>query len=132
MIQKAENIPNNGWDKLSQKQVLFASLAHAVNIYQYLEIERCNSDRKSLSCRSEVMGEFTEVVQEYYDNWMVEWLEALYEAIRYRRKWDIRKAAMYVLCAWEMDWELKKYVEENINMIESEIKKYNFKKRTYQ
>lgn len=113
--------------KTNPKQVLFAGLAHKLNIYQYIKIHSKDS-KKSLSIRSEFLNDFINVRQECYDNVIVDWWEALHEATKYRRKWNFKKAAMYTLCAWEIDRELSTYTDDNIDMIAGLIERCNFKK----
>lgn len=127
-----KNSPSKNWDQLTQKQILFWSLAHNLNIYQYIEIETNESWEKKPSPKDRsVLNDFINARQECYDKRLVDWWEALHEANKYRKKWELRKAAMFVLCAWEMDWELTQYTTKNIDMINMEVEKYNTKKELF-
>ena len=112
---------------LTQKQIFFAGLAHKIDLYQYLKVDY-SGGKKKISYKSEYLYNFIDARNICYDKWIVDGREALHEANKYRRKWDLKNAAMYILCAWEMDSEISSYVDKNTDMIEWQINRSHIKK----
>lgn len=118
-----ERASSYGSYNMSAKVSLYAGLAHNLNIYQYLDIKKNKNGSIILWCKTSVLEDFGNARQECYDKDIIESREALHEAIKYKRKWDIKKAAMYVLCAREMDGELKAYTDNIKELIYKNIRK---------